>query len=387
MTQTDKQVSGTPSFRYPCTGLVQTEGFGAYLEEQLGPPRHNIRTFADELSTHFDVPYLSLVNSGSSANLAASFALAEKTGPGEALVAGFTFPTTMTSLLTAGYRVKIVDTTPGTFNLSPQALEQAISSETKVICVTHFLGFPAELAAIRALCDKHNLLLLQDACESQHLLYEGKAVHHYGDLTTWSFYHPHHLSAFGGGGVISLDEDTHKLVESITHWGRACTCHFDPSSCEAPEGMYHNFYYVRRGHNLEMSELNACFGRFQLRQWPTFEAKRKEHYNILWEALRDCGSIEVYPALENNGSPFVFPITLKDKEVLEVSRSLAERGVETRNLMGGVIADQPAFQDLPTDGLQHCRALAKTSIFVGIHQTLTTEDVHDVAKHLRAVLS
>ena len=84
------------------------------------------------------------------------------------------------------------------------------------------------------------------------------------------------------------------VLLTVTHWGRECTCHYDPSICVAPPGMHHNFYYVRVGHNLEMSgkrhptmrmvcsfqptrnqfplspphaELNACFGRFQLQDW------------------------------------------------------------------------------------------------------------------------
>lgn len=118
-----------------------------------------------------------------------------------------------------------------------------------------------------------------------------KPVHEYGDISTWSFYHPHHLSSFGGGAVSSPHESWHAITESMTHWGRKCTCHFDPSICEAPEGMHHNFWYTRVGHNLEMSELNACFGRFQLQNWTEMEAARVKYYEILYEKLNSLKSL------------------------------------------------------------------------------------------------
>ena len=118
-----------------------------------------------------------------------------------------------------------------------------------------------------------------------------KPLHEYGDISTWSFYHPHHLSSFGGGAVSSPHPDWQRLTESITHWGRECTCHFNPSICKAPEGMHHNFYYSRYGHNLEMSELNACFARFQLKDWEEMEGRRMKYYSILYSALRSSKSI------------------------------------------------------------------------------------------------
>lgn len=83
----------------------------------------------------------------------------------------------------------------------------------------------------------------------------------------------------------------HAITESMTHWGRKCTCHFDPSICEAPEGMHHNFWYTRVGHNLEMSELNACFGRFQLQSWTSMESSRIKYYEILYEKLKNLNSL------------------------------------------------------------------------------------------------
>lgn len=389
---TDHSVAPASSsrFRYPCTGRVAHQGFGNYLETHLGEPRVNLREFASSLSSRFSAPHVTLVNSGSSANLAASLALMELTGPGTAITAGFTFPTTLNSLLTAGYTVKICDTTRNGFGLSPQAVRNAMSDDVKVVCLTHFLGFPGELVEIRSICDEYGVLLLQDACESMDLRLENsdRSALSFGDVITWSFYHPHHLSSYGGGAVVTCSSQMHSVVESIVHWGRACRCHDRPDLCEAPAGMDHQFWYVRPGHNLEMSELNACFGRFQLERWDRDEAARKRNYECLWNALRSLtDSCIVYASPKNSGSAFVFPITLLNKRSVDVQTQLTRAGVECRSLMGGSINRHPAYASIPHDGLTNCEHLGANSFFVGIHQTLPEPDVTAVAGILYEVLS
>ena len=93
-------------YLYPCTGKITAAGFGKFLEDNLGKSRRNINLFSEELKAAYGIPYISLVNSGSSANLAASLALAEKLKrsgkPLKAAVSAFTFPTTVSSLILAG---------------------------------------------------------------------------------------------------------------------------------------------------------------------------------------------------------------------------------------------------------------------------------------------
>lgn len=413
--------TATPA--YPCTGPTSTSGFGEYVKENLeaSPARSNLGKFAKELESKFGWPRISLVNSGSSANLAASLTLAEViqsrrgidlnqqhpflsgAGPivqsiGTVLTAGFTFPSTMSSLLTAGFRLQLVDTEPHGFCLCPDALERAILAhkehqmepEVVGVAVTHFLGFPAQMRRIKALCDEHDLLILQDACETMSMQVDGISLASYGDISTWSFYHPHHLSSFGGGAVSSPHTEWQRITESITHWGRACTCHFDPALCQAPPGQHHHFHYVRTGHNLEMSELNACFGRFQLQSWNTYEAQRIANYNVLLQALEDLPSIDVWPMVEGCGSPFVFPIALKPRfaeQIQAVEQRLRVEGVEIRSLMGGAIQQQPAYANIIDNGLENCTDLASRSFFVGVHQTLPIENVRHVATVLRRALT
>jgi CDP-6-deoxy-D-xylo-4-hexulose-3-dehydrase len=367
-------------FRYPCTGHIEHAGFGAFLEAELGEPRANLRRFARELREHFGAERVTLVNSGSSANLAAAFALAEQTGRGHAIASGFTFPTTIAALLAAGYEVSLVDTEPEGFNADLSAIEDAIRPSTRVICLSHFLGFPARIDDVHELAARRGLLVLQDCCESLDLRVSGGPAHRRGTLATWSFYHPRHLSAYGGGAVLSPDDSWHRRVESLSHWGRACTCHTDGLECVAPPGLDHRFWYERAGFNLEMSELNACFGRFQLRSYRVQEDRRRRHYHTLYNALFDHPSLRVWAAPEDTGSPFVFPINVREGDPEDITARLMAWGVEARSLMPAVASWQPAFRDLPHDGLQWCTSLAATTFFVGIHQTLREEEVAEIGR-------
>ncbi len=373
--------------RFPLTGQVQSKDFAQFISNHIGAPRANIQAFGHELSIRFSAERLTLVNSGSSANLAAALACRQLVGQGEALIAGFTFPTTVSALKMAGFSVRVIDTEPGGFCMDPEKLASALQPDTKVVCLTHFLGFPAQLEKLCAIAKAHGALVIQDACETLDLPINGVQAHSYGDFTTWSFYHPHHLSSYGGGAVITRSDEHFRLIESVTHWGRQCTCHVEPLTCTAPHGINHNFWYVREGQNLELSELNACFGRYQLLTWDEQERTRLAHYATLFSALQDIDGVTVYPLPQKCGSPFVFPITVAHLDLLDITDRLSARGVETRTLMGGAITRQPAYSDLPTDGLTNCNALSGRSFFVGIHQTLPDDDVASVSTILAEELS
>lgn len=379
--------------KYPCTGYISMEGFGSFLERETTSPRRNLNAFAAELQARFRVPYLTLVNSGSSANLVAAMALAEKLQrsdkPLTAAVSAFSFPTTISALVLAGFRITAVDVEPSGFNISPTALTEQDEIPSLVV-VTHFLGYPCAIDAITAWAHAHGSLVLQDACETLGLTAAGAPVHTYGDVTTWSFYHPHHLSSYGGGAVLTLTQEDYVLADSIAHWGRACRCHIEGEHCSVPPGPAHQFTYERLGVNVEMSELNACFGRWQLQRWEEIEAARLTRYGILSQALAELRAIRTYAGPAEGTSAFVFPITLCDgRSIRDIYPLTSAEGIEIRTLMGGVSNEQAAFCGgvLAAELLPEAHRMADSTFFVGIHHTLPLEDVQHVAARLRALLA
>ncbi|MGC4115530.1 MAG: aminotransferase class V-fold PLP-dependent enzyme [Myxococcales bacterium] len=367
-------------FRYPLAGPVDATGFDEFLATELGTPGVNLRRFAAELADTFGAERLSLTNSGGSAALAAAFALAEQCGRGQALASGFTSATTLSALQAAGFEVNLVDVEEDGFNVDLEALEAAIGPSTKVLCVNHFLGFPASIDEIDELASQRGLLVLQDCSQSMDLRVGGGPAHLRGTLATWSFGHADHLSAFGGGAVICPDEDWHRRVESISNGGQACTCHTDRLDCLAPQGVNHKAWYERAGFDLQMSELNAVFGRSQLRSFRMQEDRRRRHYRTLYDFLHGHTALRLWAAPEDSGSPAFFPVQIREGDPEDIAARLRAREVEVRSLETAVACGQPAFRNLPHDGLARCTALAASTFLVGIHQTLKDEEMAAVAR-------
>ncbi len=378
-------------YRYPCTNYIEMSGFGAYLEQETKEPRYNIQQFSNELKARFNAPYITLTNSGSSANLVAALAMAEKikeTGkPLTAAVSAFTFPTTISSLVMAGFKPMIVDVSPDGFNMSLTELIQ-LDPLPSLIVPTHFLGFPCDIREIVEYAHKNGSLVLQDACETLGMKIDGVPVFAFGDITTWSFYHPHHMSSYGGGAVITGNQEDYMLVDSVAHWGRSCKCHIDENLCTVPEGPGHQFTYERLGVNVEISELNACFGRWQLIKHDEMEQKRQNNYQILFNMLCNNKSVKVWDAPKIDCSAFVFPVKLLNgNTIYDLFPILKAEGIEMRTLMGGVSNEQKAFKDiLGMDIKTNAHDMALYTFFVGIHQTLPQEDVQYVAERLNEIL-
>jgi len=372
---------------YPCTGRTSIDGFDAFLKQELKDSRANIKKLTSELGLITGDACVTLVNSGSSANLTTAILVKERCGQRKrVLMAGFSFPTTISSYTLLGFNVQLVDNEVDGFNLDPESLGQVIGDDVAAVVVTHFLGFPAKLERISAMCQAAGAMLVQDACETMDLKADGRSIYEYGDVVTHSFYHPHHLSAFGGGVVATRSKELYDQLQSIVHWGRECRCHYDPTSCTAPHGLNHNFWYVREGVNLELSELNACFARWQLRSWDQQESLRWEHWRTWATALAGLEGVQTWPAKQNI-SPFVIPIAIEPIRFSSVTDRIQQAGVEVRSLMGGAIHRHPAYRHLAHGRLSNCEHIGRRSFFVGIHQTLTRQQVVEASTIVRRVLS
>ena len=374
-------------YKYPCTGHITMDGFGRYLEEECVESRRNLNLFAKELRDRFSFPYVTLTNSGSSANLAAALALAEKVRaagmPLTAAVSAFSFPTTIDSLIMAGFTVTVVDVEPGEFNISFGKLS-GMEPVPSVAAVTHFLGFPCAIREISEYVHSYGGFVLQDACETLGMEVSGRPVHIFGDITTLSFYHPHHMSSYGGGAVITLNREDYIMVDSAVHWGRACKCHIDGQLCNVPKGPAHQFTYERIGANLEMSELNACFGRWQFRDYEEMEKIRLDHYQYLYALCSSNPNLRVWRAPDVKTSAFVYPVQMVNGwTIYDAYEVLSRKGIEIRTLMGGVCNEQAAFRKLLNQELlENAHKMAEETFFVGIHQTLTREQVRYVGEQL-----
>jgi CDP-6-deoxy-D-xylo-4-hexulose-3-dehydrase len=262
--------------------------------------------FERELGSFLRVQRSLLVNSGSSANLVALSALTSpKLGdrqlrPGdEVITVAAGFPTTVAPILQNGCVPVFIDNDPSTLNGRVEQLEEAfVPGKSKAVMMAHTLGNPYDLSAVTDFCHRHGLWLIEDNCDALGCRYDAKLTGSFGDLSTQSFYPPHHLTMGEGGAVnIVRDMKLKVLVESFRDWGRDCwcpsgkdnTCHkrFGWQLGELPEGYDHKYIYSHLGYNLKPLDPQAAIGREQLKKLPAFIQARMDNWEYLRAGLAD----------------------------------------------------------------------------------------------------
>jgi CDP-6-deoxy-D-xylo-4-hexulose-3-dehydrase len=389
--------------------------------------------FEKELAAFLGIKKSILVNSGSSANLLAFSALtSHKLGdrrirPGdEVITAAAGFPTTVAPIVQNGCVPVFIDVDPITLNARVDQLEEAYTpGKTKAVFMAHTLGNPFDLAAVTDFCRRHNLWLIEDNCDALGSTYDGKLTGTFGDLSSQSFYPPHHLTMGEGGAVNVVREMLLKtLVESFRDWGRDCWCasghdntcnkRFGWKLGELPEGYDHKYIYSHLGYNLKPLDPQAAIGRVQMRKLPSFIEARKANWQFLRAALADLGDYFDFQlpthaagwsedgfSWDTSGhtsdpSWFGFLLLVKPDAPFtrtELARHLDERRIGNRMLFGGNLVRQPAFVQLRKDNPAFMRVIGDMSgadrlmndaLFVGTYPGLSTSMLEYMVSEITA---
>ena len=235
------------------------------------------KKFEKNLASYLGVRKSMLTNSGSSANLLALSALtSEKLGKrrlldqDEVITVAAGFPTTVNPIYQNNLVPIYCDIDIKTKNIDTNKIEDAITKKTKAIMLAHSLGNPFDLDAITYLCNKYNLWLIEDNCDALGSTWDGKLTGTFGDLSTQSFYPPHHITTGEGGSINTSNPKLSKIVESFRDWGRDCWCESGvDNSCgkrfnwelgDLPYGYDHKYIYSHIGYNLKITDLQAAIG-------------------------------------------------------------------------------------------------------------------------------
>ncbi|PKB00419.1 8-amino-3,8-dideoxy-alpha-D-manno-octulosonate transaminase [Flavobacteriaceae bacterium MAR_2009_75] len=228
------------------------------------------------LAEKMQVKHAQLVSSGTAA-LTVALASAGIGAGDEVIMPTFTFVASFESILALGAIPVLVDV-DDTLTLSPEAVEKAITQRTKVVMPVHMCGSMADLKKLKTICDKHDLLLLEDACQAIGGSFEGKPLGSYGDLGCFSFDYVKMITC-GEGGAVITNSDQFKL--NADHYSDHGHDHVgNDRGAETHPFM---------GYNFRISELHAAVGLAQIQRLDEFLSIQKRNYMIIREAL---GSIE-----------------------------------------------------------------------------------------------
>lgn len=431
-----------------------------------------------ELAEFLGVKHCLLVNSGSSANLVAFSALTTHKLPDhkrirkgdEIITVAAGFPTTVAPIVQCGAVPVFIDAQVKTGNANCSLLEAAYTpGKTKAVMMAHALGNPFELSLVLEFCQKYDLWLIEDNCDAlgctytlplekakalglSHLIKIAEKGEHpivriedglltaptgsFGDISTQSFYPPHHLTMGEGGSVNIIRKPPLKTyAESFRDWGRDCWC---PSgkddTCgkrfmwqlgELPEGYDHKYIYSHLGYNVKPLDIQAAIGRVQIKRLPAFIEARKENWewlrrglhgleNVLEFALPTHATAWIPPASNSSSSEipvssfswdntgchtdcswFGFKITVKEDAPFtrtELAQELDKHKIGNRMLFGGNLVRQPAFVQLRHDEPEGMRVsgdlpeadrIMKQTMFLGTYPGLTTEMIDKMVKVIR----
>ena len=406
-------------------------GVGSMLDFwlTLGPEGD---AFEKELASMLGVRSCILTNSGSSANLLAFSALTSyKLGDrricvgDEVITTAAGFPTTVGPIIQNGCIPVFVDVDPITMGPRIDQLEEAyVKGKTKAVMIAHALGNPFDLSEIVRFCKENGLWLIEDNCDSLGSRYDGKLTGTFGDLSTQSFYPPHHLTLGEGGSInVTRDAKLRALIESFRDWGRDCWCpsgkddtcrkRFEWQLGELPKGYDHKYIYSHIGWNLKPLDPQAAIGRQQLKKLHGFIQARRDNWNNLrrgligledemefmlpvhavswspsgftWEAGK--------PVVEPSWFGFMMLVKGGPQKRTALAKALDAAKIGNRMFFGGNLVRQPAFVQLKADtmgagfrvvgDMSGADRIMNESLFVGTYPGLKPEHIDYIVTTIR----
>ena len=358
--------------------------------------------FEREFAAYVGVDHAIMVNSGSSANLLALFALENPLVPldggrrrlragDEVIVPALAWSTTIWPVLQAGATPVFVDCDPRTLQVTPDSIEAAITPKPAAIVLVHVLGGACDVAKIREIASRRGLWLFEDTCESLGVTWDGRMVGSFGDMGSFSFYFSHHITTIEGGMVVTNNAKLADLLRALRAHGWAR----DMSNGRDVAAQYPDidarFLFVTTGFNVRPMEINAAIGLEQLKRLDGFNAKRREIAAVLGRglaSLQQAGHLQLVTFDSRSvPAPFGYTVLCKTQQARDGLRSHLEAcGIETRPVICGNMARQPAFKhfDYRVSGnLDGADQVMDRGIYWGLHPGMSESDVGAVLQTVR----
>jgi CDP-6-deoxy-D-xylo-4-hexulose-3-dehydrase len=344
---------------------------------------------------------MSLVNSGSSANLAAVSAItasefgqrALKLGD-EVITVAAGFPTTVNPIIQNGGVPVFLDVDLDTICPDPTQIEMAVEEgKTKAIVVANPLGNAVDSESIREICDQYDLFYIEDNSDGLGGTLNGMPLGTFGDLSTLSFFPAHHITGGEAGAVLTRSPMLHKVVESFISWGMGCNCRpFETNRCGTrfsrkveglPVDYDHRYIYERIGYNLKGTEFAAALLDAQIDKLDYFVSMRRLNWKRLREGLDKYSNYLKFQKPTTGSSPswFGFLITLKDPCPFtrrELIMFLEENKIGTRMLFGGNLLRQPMYKNINhrvIGDLHASDVIIRNSFWIGCHPRMGEEEI------------
>lgn len=326
----------------------------------------NVKLFETEFAKAIGEKYGVMVNSGSSANLIMIASLKKYFGwedNDEIIVSVVGFPTTTSAIIQNNLKPIFSDIEMKTLNFDLNIVENLITNKTKGIFVSPVLGNPPDFDRLIKICEKNNLALILDDCDSLGSCWRGQTLNKKCVASSHSFYAAHTISTGEGGMITTNNPSIAKIARSMINWGRGCFCYGEENLI--PEGICgkrfnkwlknydgivdHKYVFETMGYNLKPLDLQGAIGLVQLKKLPEIYEKRYSSKNKIEKIfLKNIPDIST-PEVLDWATPVWFgtPIICKNKEQKDrLVFYLEKNKIQTRNYFAGNLLLHPAYEYL-----------------------------------------
>jgi CDP-6-deoxy-D-xylo-4-hexulose-3-dehydrase len=341
--------------------------------------------FEKKWSKWLGVKHSVFVNSGSSANLAMIYALllSGKLKNDKIVVPSLSWVTTVSPIINFNLEPILCDSDKDTLSIDLIHLEKIfIEHNPSALLLVHPLGFPNDMDNIQKMCDKYNVIVLEDSCETIGTKYNDKLMGSFGLMSSFSFYFGHHISTIEGGMISTNDDDLYKIILSIRSHG------WDRDLPESEQKKlrskynidnFHSLYtFYHPGFNLRSTDLQAYIGISQIDKLEYIGKKREENLKLYDKYIKnDYWKIKI---LDNSFiSNFAYPII--HPNIIKIHDELKENGVETRPLICGSIANQPFWiERYGQVEIPFADEIHKHGMYLPNNPTITEEEIIEISK-------
>jgi len=347
------------------------------------------RKFENEFARFIGTKYALMVNSGSSANLLACFALINplkknklKAGD-ECLIPSLCWSTSLWPILQAGLKPVFVDVDVETLNISIKNIKKKISKKTKAIMAVHVLGNTTNMDELMKIVKKNKLHLIEDACESLGSRYKKKYLGSYGEFGTFSFYYSHQITSGEGGMIVCNDLNTYKILYSLrSHgWNRGLN------------NNKKNFNFINSGFNLRPMEISAAIGYSQFKKLNYFKKIRSKNRNKIIKTLKNSKKWKnqfsfIEPIDKLDPSWFGLPILINKKFLSKKNKFLKfleNNNIETRPIISGNFLNQKSIKiynlNPRKEIFPNAQEIEERGFFIGIHLNPISEENLKILKN------
>jgi dTDP-4-amino-4,6-dideoxygalactose transaminase len=325
----------------------------------------NVEAFEREFCEYIGCRFGCGVNSGTDALRIALEACGVGEGD-EVVTVSHTFIATADAIRMVRAKPVFVDIDQKTYNMDVSKLERAINKKTKAVIPVHIYGQPAALDEIREICDKHSLLLIQDACQAHGALYKGKKLGEYGDVLCYSFYPSKDLGAYGDAGLIATNlDEVAERTKMLRNYGQSKKYH-------------HDFL----GYNSRLDELQAAVLRVKLKKLEHWIEKRRQAAKRYNELLSEV----VLTPFENPLARHVYYLyVIQTQNRDRIREQLLKHGIETGVHYPVPVHLQKSYQDFRVS-LPVTEQVSQRILSLPLDPFITEEEQERVCYSLRKML-